>query len=72
MKISLEDLLSLVPGDNKLEQPFKELKLEQRFVNVLFDEAKLTSSLRYTGGHAMEHATDNPGVNLTHLQHHHS
>lgn len=53
-KISLEDLLSLVQNDNNLEKPFKELKPDQRFVNVLFDEAKLASSLRYTGGHVME------------------
>ena len=56
----VKQLLSRCSDDDNLEQLFKKLKPEQRLVNLLFDEVKLTSALRYSGGHVMGHATNDP------------
>ena len=58
----IRNLLSKASDDDNLDLLFKELKPEQRLVNVLFDEVKLTTSLRFTGGHIVGHATNKPGV----------
>ena len=42
--------------DVNLPAIFNELKPQQRLVNVLFDEVKLTSTLRFTAGHVLGYA----------------
>ena len=46
------------PGlhDKNLEQLFQKLKPQQRLVNILFDEVKLTETLRYSGGRVVGYA----------------
>ena len=39
---------------NELEQE------QQRLVNLLFDEVKLISTIRLSGGHTIEYATNDP------------
>ena len=46
----LKKLLSCSLHDKNLEQLFQKLKPQQRLVNILFDEVKLTETLRYSGG----------------------
>ena len=57
----IRNLLSRASDDDNLDLLFNELKPEQRLVNVLFDEVALTTSLRFTGGHIVGHATNKPG-----------
>ena len=38
--------------------PFQQLKLQQKIVNVLFDEVKLTQAMRFSGGHVVGYATN--------------
>ena len=64
----LRQLLSRTSYDESLTLIFQELKPEQRFVNVLFGEVKLTSTLRYVGEHVIGHATnklDDPSMVAT-------
>ena len=53
---TIKKLLQASFNDDNLVDLFKELKPQQRLVNVLFDEVKLISTLRYTGGHALGYA----------------
>ena len=46
----LKKLLSCNLHDKNLEQLFQKLKPQQRLFNILFDEVKLTETLRYSGG----------------------
>ena len=48
--------------DANLPNLFKELKPQQKLVNLLFDEVKLTQTLRYSAGHVLGYAKnlDNP------------
>ena len=56
----IRELLSYASDDTNLEKLFAELKPEQRLVNLLFDEVKLVSAVRFTGGHMMGYATNDP------------
>ena len=46
--------------DSNLQTALNELKPEQRLVNILFDEVKLKSVLRFTAGHVVGHADNRP------------
>ena len=46
--------------DDNLRRLFGELKPEQRLVNILFDEVKLVGGTRFSGGHVLGYATNNP------------
>lgn len=52
----LKKLLSCSLHDKNLEQLFQKLKPQQRLVNILFDEVKLTETLRYSGGRVVGYA----------------
>ena len=54
----VKNLLSRTSDDNNLGLLFNELKLEQRLVNILFDEVKLRGGIRDTGGHIVGYATN--------------
>lgn len=56
----IRDLMSRSFQDSSLQTVLNELKPEQRLVNILFDEVKLKSALRFTGGHVAGHATNHP------------
>ena len=43
--------------DTDLPIPFPQLKLQQKIVNVHFDEVKLTQAMRFSGGHVVGYAT---------------
>ena len=60
MSSTSKPLLSRASDDDNLQKLLEELKPEQRFVNVLFDEVKMRSTLRYSDGHVMGHATNKP------------
>ena len=47
----LKKLISNSLHDENLRQLLQELQPQQRLVNILFDEVKLTETLRYSGGH---------------------
>ena len=59
MKISLEDCSLVHRMIITFSNLIRDLP-EQRLVSVLFDEIRLTSPLRYTGGHVMAHEADSP------------
>ena len=44
--------------DSSLQAALAELKPEQRLVNILFDEVKLKSALRFSAGHIAWHAAN--------------
>lgn len=52
----IKQMLSKCFQDVNLKVLFEQLKPEQRLVNVLFDEVKLTQAMRFTGGHVLGHA----------------
>jgi len=52
--------MSLSVQDSNLQTALNKLKPEQRLVNILFDEAKLKSCLRFSGGHIVGHADNQP------------
>ena len=54
----IRELMSLTFNDDNLNVLLKSLSPEQRFLNLLFDEVKLKSALRYSAGHIMGHATN--------------
>lgn len=56
----VRELLSRASNEMHLERLLAELKPEQRLVNLLFDEVKLVSTVRFTGGHMMGYATNDP------------
>ena len=56
----VRELLSQASDDKNLERLFLELKPEQRLVNLLFDEVKLISAVRFSGGHMLGYATNDP------------
>jgi len=56
----MRDLRSRSVQDSNLQTALNELKPEQRLVNILFDEVKLESCLRFTGGHVVGHADNQP------------
>jgi len=53
---TIKKLLRASFNDDNLVDLFKEFKPQKRLVNALFDEVKLISTLRYTGGHALGYA----------------
>ena len=55
---TMKKLLSRSFQDANLPILSQELKLQQRLVNVLFDEVKLTQTMRFSGGHILGHATN--------------
>ena len=55
---TMKKFLSRSFQDANLPILFQELKLQQRLVNVLFDEVKLTRTMRFNGGHILGHATN--------------
>jgi hypothetical protein len=56
----IRDLMSRSLQDSSLQTVLNELRPEQRLVNVLFDEVKLKSVLRFTAGHVAGHAANEP------------
>ena len=57
----LKKLLSCSLHDENLEQLFQKLQPQQCLVNILFDEVKLTETLRYSGGHVVGYAQNGSG-----------
>ena len=57
----LKKLLSCSIHDEKLEQLFQKLQPQQCLVNILFDEVKLTETLRYLGGRVVGYAQNGSG-----------
>ena len=55
---TIKNLLSRSFQDSNLPIPFQQLKLQQKIVNVLFDEVKLTQAMRFSGGHVIGYATN--------------
>ena len=49
-------MLSKCSQVGNLKTLFDKLSPEQRLVNILFDEVKLTQAMRFTGGHVFRHA----------------
>ena len=43
-------------SESNLEKLLKTLKLQQRLVNILFDEVKLKQSMRFYASHVVGHA----------------
>ena len=56
----IRDLMSRSFQNNELQRLFKDLKPEQRFVNILFDEVKLIKTTRFSPGHIIGHANNAP------------
>ena len=56
----IRDLMSRSFQNNELQRLFKDLKPEQRFVNILFDEVKLIKTTRFSAGHIIGHANNAP------------
>ena len=52
--------------DKKLKGSFGKLKTEQRLVNVMFDEVKLTATLHFSGGHIYCYAQNNEQLLASH------
>ena len=52
----LKKLLSCSLTEENLSQLFKKLQPQQRLVNILFDEVKLTETLRFSGGRVAGYA----------------
>ena len=50
---------------NELQRLFKDLKPEQRFVNILFDEVKLIRTTRFSAGQIISHANNAPSEQAT-------
>ena len=59
----LKKLLSCSLNEEHLKDLFQNLKPEQRLVNILFDEVKLTETLRYSGGRVLGYAQNASGDN---------
>jgi len=57
----LKKLLSYNLHDENLKQLFQKLQPQQRLFNILFDEVKLTETLRYSGGHVVGYAQNDSG-----------
>ena len=62
----IKNMLSKSIQDNNLKDLFEKLKTEQRLVNVMFDEVKLTATLRFSGGHILGYAQNNDQLLATH------
>ncbi|ESO04058.1 hypothetical protein HELRODRAFT_173132 [Helobdella robusta] len=56
----ISDLMSRSVNDSNLNTAFKELKPEKRLINILYDEVQLKSVLRFTAGHVVGHAENQP------------
>jgi hypothetical protein len=56
----IRDLMNRSLQDSNLQAALSELKPEQRLVNVVFDEVKLKSVHRFTGGHVSGHEAKKP------------
>ena len=56
----IRELMSRSVQNSNLQTALNELKPEQRLVNILFDEVKLKSVLRFTAGHVVGHADNQP------------
>ena len=59
----LKKLLSHTLDDENLKQLCQKLLPQQRLVNLLFDEVKLTETLRYSGGRVVGYAQNDSGDN---------
>jgi hypothetical protein len=57
---TVRDLMTRSLDDQNLTAILQELQPQQRLLNILFDEVKLRSSLRFTAGHIMGHAQNVP------------
>ena len=57
----IKKLLSNSLHDENLKKLFQQLQPQQHFVNILFDEVKLTETLRYSGGHVVGYAQNVSG-----------
>ena len=65
----IKKLLSNSLHDENLKQLFQQLQPQQHLVNILFDEVKLTETLRYSGGRVVGYAQNvsgDDGVLATH------
>ena len=60
-RILLKKLLTNSLHDESLRQLHQELQPQLRLVNILFDEVKLTETLRYSGGHVAGYALNGFG-----------
>ena len=67
---TIKKLLRASFNDDNLAAIFKELKPQQRLVNLLFDEVKLISTLRFTGGHALGYAQNSSQISTETLATH--
>ena len=59
-KTLIDSLLSNTFKDINLSTIFKELQPKQRMVNILLDEVKLKKAVRFSGGHILGYAENNP------------
>ena len=59
-KTLIKSLLSNTFQDKNLSNIFEKLQPQQRIVNILFDEVKLKQAIRFSGGHILGYADNNP------------
>ena len=62
----IREILSKTDSETNLAQLLQSLPPEQRLVNVLFDEVKLVSTTRFTAGHVLGMAQNQPEKKATH------
>ena len=62
----IKNMLCRSIQDDNLKVLFEQLKPEQRLVNMMFDEVKLTEALRFSGGHILGYAQNNDGILASH------
>ena len=62
----IRDIMDKSTGEENLANLLKSLAPEQRLVNILFDEVKLVSTIRLTGGHVIGMAENDPDDLATH------
>ena len=62
----IRNVLSKSVQDENLKELFSKLKREQTLVNIMFEEVKLTATLRYSGGHILGYAVNNQEILATH------
>ena len=62
----VREILSKTDGESNLAQLLEALPPEQRLVNVLFDEVKLVGNTRFTAGHVLGMAENQPDKKATH------
>ena len=67
---TIKKLLRASFNDDNIAAIFKELKPQQRLVNVSSDEVKLSSTLRLTGGHVVGYAKNSSQISTETLATH--